>query len=180
MWLIGDDMQWLTESEIQATLPESIAREDLCVPILRIGSTLLIATPNPHAEYLGEKLTFLLEQPVRLIARDTNWIQSKIDAAYSANMGSENEPQPAVSTLYWALCNWHDGSSLCIATSGIRTSPQSYCHWSGSIEFAIDHPDRDFWDWVVAKDAFKRILTEKDLIAIRRIWHRIIRRALKT
>jgi hypothetical protein len=172
-------MQWLTESEIQATLPESIARENLCVPILRIGSTLLIATSNPDAESLSEKLRFVLDQPIRMIARNTHWIQSKIDAVYSIHRGLSDEPQPSASMSYWAQCARHDGSSLFVAASGVSATPQSYSHWSGEIEFSIDHPDRDFWDWLVTIQSFKRMLTERDLVAIRRIWQRSMRRAKK-
>lgn len=48
-------------------IPESVARENFIVPLRLQNGTLLVATANPHDLLLRDKLTFIINKPIRLI-----------------------------------------------------------------------------------------------------------------
>src|SRR5215831_20862364 len=49
-------------------MPESLAREHLVFPVGEQGETVLIAAVHPDDIAVGDRLTFILSRPVRLVA----------------------------------------------------------------------------------------------------------------
>lgn len=161
-------MRWLNEKEIAETIPESIARENKCLPVVLVGCTLVIATSNPKSQTLRDKLVYILDQPIRLIARNSDWICARIDAVYLHESAKQLIKSNVDSRFYWANWTWRDGDVFCIKTSGVQSSS----HWSGSITLTTDHQDRVFWEWVVTIKSYQRIIDDCELNSIRRIWRR--------
>lgn len=63
-------------------VPESVARENMVLPLSLDGETLTCAAANPHNLFLQDKLAFILNKKVRLVAADLAAIRAAIDRHY--------------------------------------------------------------------------------------------------
>ncbi|MDB5305817.1 MAG: hypothetical protein JWO38_19 [Gemmataceae bacterium] len=63
-------------------IPESVARENLVVPLSLDGETLFVAAADPTNIPLADKLTFILNKKVRLVGYPRDVIQEAVDLHY--------------------------------------------------------------------------------------------------
>ena len=167
--------QLITGSETAADLvPASVAYDNHIVPLRILADTLVVATATPLTTETQQRLHFILNRNVRGVIRSAEWIAVRQHELYG-NQPELDETDAGV-TWYWPDWHWYDGDQLNIKCSGWEGSS----HWSGCAEFPPDHPDHDMWRWVVTVRQYHRLVDEKEVPSIRRIWNRYLTRCRPT
>jgi type II secretory ATPase GspE/PulE/Tfp pilus assembly ATPase PilB-like protein len=69
-------------AEVLELIPESLARENMAVPISVEGETVTVATLDPDDIALADKLTFVLARNVRLVPASAAEISEFVDRYY--------------------------------------------------------------------------------------------------
>lgn len=162
-----------TMSDISDLLPEAIARRERVVPINRLRGTVVLACSQPINKETRDRLSFILNRELRFVLRSDAWIDAELDSRYrqDSNLSEDTSDNWSVSFL-WPDCHRLDGTTLIVKASGwTQTS-----HWTGALVLPPEHPDRAFWDWLVKIPLYHRVLDERELPKIRRIWLRYCRR----
>jgi hypothetical protein len=77
-------------AEVLELVPESLARENMAVPISVEGETLTVATVDPDDIALADKLTFVLARNIRLVPASPAEI-SEFIGHYYGESGGESE-----------------------------------------------------------------------------------------
>jgi hypothetical protein len=72
-------------------MPESLAREGMAFPVGQQGETLLVAAANADDIALGDKLTFILSRPVRLVPASIQEVETLIREFHGDISGAEAE-----------------------------------------------------------------------------------------
>jgi type II secretory ATPase GspE/PulE/Tfp pilus assembly ATPase PilB-like protein len=160
-------------SEISDLLPEAIARRERVVPINVLRSTVVLACSQPISQETSDRLSFILNRELRFVLRSDAWIDAELDSRYQQSSSrSEDMSDNWSVSFYWPDWHYLDGTTLVVKASG--WSPTS--HWTGALILPLAHPDRAFWDWLVRIPTYHRVLDERELPKIRRIWLRYCRR----
>jgi hypothetical protein len=150
-------------------VPESVARANDVVPMGTIGTTLVLAGTAKFSDADKEDLEFVLNRRIRIVIRSSDWIQARQAMIYSCLESDEAASTDPV-TWYWP--DWHafeDDGTLKVKCSGWRSDN---VHWNGMHEFPPNHADYAFWRWVVGCKFYHRLLDERELPAVRRVWNR--------
>lgn len=160
--------------DITSTLPPPIAIEMRVVPVRKIGDTLVLATDCKPAPETIERLVFILSRNVRFVVRSHDWIEEQLEAHYRSSEDSAEIPtEDRCGSSVRPSCHWYDGDKLVVSASGWNGSEL----WTGAREIAIDHPDREFWNWLITIDYYsKGELNDPEICRIKRIWNRYKRR----
>ena len=160
--------------DITAAIPGSFAIELRVVPVREIGRTLVLATDCKPTSDIESRLTFLLNRKVRFVIRSRDWIESELDAHYrSCDASTEDVTEDQGNSWYWPSWHYLDGDKLVVKASGWEGTS----HWTGAAEFPTDHPDRAFWEWLIAIDYYSQeLLDDRDITKIKRIWNRFRQR----
>src|SRR5262245_3628443 len=72
-------------------VPESVARSDLVFPVGEQDETVIVAALTAHDVALGDKLTFVLGRPVRLVPASRQEVEALIREYYGEISGAETE-----------------------------------------------------------------------------------------
>lgn len=83
------------EPPIFELMPESLARENLVVPLDLRGRTLLVATADPHNSDTAQKLEFILNKDIILLHAERDDVRQTIDDLYG-----HTETESVVSVSY--------------------------------------------------------------------------------
>lgn len=160
---------------ISHTLPASIAIDIRVVPVRELGRTLVVAVDCTPTSETRDRLMYLLNRNVRLVLRDHDWIETQLDAYYRTDhetLEDASDPASDAESHSWYWPSWHSlrGETLVIKASGWEGTT----HWTGAYEVSADHPDRAFWEWLIATEYYaKGLLEEREVPKIKRVWKRI-------
>jgi hypothetical protein len=161
--------------EIKDTIPASVAIELRVVPVREIGSTLILAIDCKTNTETMSRLAFILNRDVRFIVRRRDWIEAKLNAHYRSSCDLIENPSDD-NSISWYWPSWHylEGDKLVVKASGW----EGMMHWTGAHEFHVDHPDREFWNWLITIAYYSnRLLDDREIPRIKRIWNRYRRRS---
>jgi hypothetical protein len=160
---------------IKDTIPASVAIELRVVPVREIGNTLVLATDCKTEKETKTRLVFILNRDVRLVVRSRDWIEAELDAHYrSSGELIENGSEDNRISWYWPSWHYLDGDKLVVKASGW----EGMMHWTGAHEFPIDHPDREFWNWLIMIAYYcNGLVDDREIPRIKRVWNRYKRRS---
>jgi type IV pilus assembly protein PilB len=65
-------------------IPESVARENLVIPLAESADALLVAATSPVELEIIEKLQFILNRRILAVPTTKDWIVTQIDKYYGA------------------------------------------------------------------------------------------------
>ena len=155
--------------ELDDIIPASVAIDNRVVPIREIGKTLVLATDESVLPETRERIAFILNRNLRFVVRSHDWIDAELELRYRFPVDDTAHADESDSVC-WYWPDWHyvDGDKLVVKTSGW----EGMTHWTGAHEFSTDHPDRDFWDWLVEIPQYHGLLDEREIPKIRRVWNR--------
>src|SRR5262245_59623186 len=85
--------------EVVELVPESVARENLVIPLSVDGETVTLATPNPNDIALADKLTFILARKIKLVAASPDEVASLIERHYGPARGGMASVSSMLQTL---------------------------------------------------------------------------------
>jgi hypothetical protein len=156
--------------DITDTVPGSVAIEMRVFPVREIGRTLVLATDSKPTTEAKSRLIFILNREVRFVIRSREWIEGQLDAHYRTSNESLEDPSESQG-ISWFWPSWHyiDGDKLVVKASGW----EGMTHWTGAHEFPMDHPDREFWEWLITIDYYsKGLLDDREVPKIKRVWNR--------
>lgn len=161
---------------INDTIPASVAIEMRVVPLRELAGTLIIATDAQVLHETLERLSFILNRKVRFVVRSYDWMEAELDCRYRCSpelSGTTTEND----TVSWFWPSWHyfDGDKLIVKASGW----EGMSRWTGVQEFALDHPDRAFWNWLVKVPQYREMLDQREIPRIKRIWYRYCKRVMR-
>jgi hypothetical protein len=71
-------------AHVLESIPESVVRENIVIPIAECANALLIAATAPVQAALIEKLQFILNRRVLAAPTTRNWVTTQIDKHYRA------------------------------------------------------------------------------------------------
>jgi len=169
------DRQLITGSDAIAELvPASVAYDNHVVPLRILADTLIVASAEPLTTETQQRLHFILNRNVRGVIRSAEWIAIKLHELYDHQPESDDADTGV--TWYWPNWYWYDGDQLNVKCSGW----EGMSHWTGCHEFPPDHADYDMWRWIVLVPQYHRLVDEKEVPGIRRIWHRYVARCRPT
>lgn len=151
-------------------VPASVAYDNRIVPLRFLADTLIVGTAEPLSTEARQRLTFILNRNVRGVIRSADWIEARLQELYDVHPESDEMHNGA--TWYWPHWHWWEGEQLNVKCSGWEGS----IHWSGCHEFPPDHAEHDMWRWIVAERQYHRLVDEKEIPSIRRIWRRYLSR----
>jgi len=160
----------ITMLDINDTVPPSVAIEMRVVPIREIGGKLVLATDGKVGIETRDRIVFILNRDVRFVLRSRDWIDAALDTHY----GYRNEPADndfEIGNISWYWPSWHsrNGETLAVKCSGWNGTT----HWSGAHEFPPEHPDREFWEWLISIPQYcNGLLDDREIPKIRRVWNR--------
>jgi hypothetical protein len=161
--------------DVKDTIPASVAIELRVVPVREIGSTLVLATDCNTETETKSRLVFILNRDVRFVVRSTDWIDAELDAHYRSSgelLGNTSDDNGI--SWYWPSWHYLDGDKLVVKASGW----EGMMHWTGAREFPVNHPDREFWNWLITVDYYSNgLLDDREIPRIKRIWNRYRRRS---
>jgi hypothetical protein len=167
----------LPSSKVAELVPASVAFENRLVPLADWGGMLIFASDTRLSEESREKLLFLFERKVTAVLRSSEWVSAALHELYDAPRdldGSELHGE----TWYWIQSHhFASDGTLVISCSGCKGGTE---WWSGAAEFSLDHKDYRFWKWVVTVQAYRRLVPESEVPAIKRIWRRYLVRRRST
>lgn len=183
-WPIVMGINEIVPSEV---IPAAIAFGYRVVPIREIGSTLVLATDGDTGTEARSRLVFILEREVRFVVRSRDWMEAQFDAHFRTPVelvegSNDNSTAELIEgstdntsvCWYWPSCHILSGDKLIVKTSGWTGDT----HWSGADTFPVDHPDREFWNWLITIANYSRgLLSVREIPKIKRIWNRYRRRS---
>ncbi len=156
--------------DIANTVPGSVAIEMRVVPVREIGRTLVLAIDTQQATEAQSRLAYILNREIRFVFRSHEWIESQLDTCYR-DPGEALEDSMDSEGVSWYWPSWHyiEGDKLVVKASGW----EGMTHWTGAHEFSSNHPDREFWNWLITIDYYaKGLLDDRDIPRIKRVWER--------
>ncbi len=77
------------EDHVVELMPQSVARENLVIPIAESVDALLIAAATPIDRGTIDKLQFILHRRVLAVPTNREWIVQQIDKYYGTNDGAD-------------------------------------------------------------------------------------------
>jgi len=160
--------------DITDTVPGSVAIEMRVMPVREIGRTLVLATDSKPSTETESRLILILNRDIRFVVRSHNWIETQLDTHYRTS-GEPLEDSVDIQGISWYWPSWHyvEGDKLVVKVSGW----EGMTHWTGAHEFPSNHPDRGFWEWLIAIEYYsKGLLEDREIPKIKRVWRRYRRR----
>lgn len=156
--------------DITNTVPPSVAIEMRVVPVREIGFTLVLAIDSKPTTEIESRLVYILNRKVRFVVRSHDWIETQLDAHYR-DPGEPLEGSTDSEGISWYWPSWHyvEGDKLIVKASGW----EGMTHWTGAHEFPSNHPDREFWQWLITVKYYaKGLLDHRQIPKIKRVWRR--------
>jgi len=149
-------------------LPTSLAHELECALIRRTGGTLLIASAAPLSAADHERLEYILDGKVKVLVKGPEVIRATLSRYYPVDIVESGTT--VVSYLIETGRSLDDGSVF-IATSSVADG----FFISGFVQFTPDHPEFQFWSWVIRRPEFRHRMSPRQVVGIHRIWRRFLR-----
>lgn len=156
--------------DIANTVPGSVAIDMRVVPVREIGRTLVLAIDTQPTTETRSRLAYILNREVRFVFRSHDWIESQLDTCYRDSDETLEDPIGSKGvSWYWPSWHYIEGDKLVVKASGW----EGMTHWTGAYEFSSNHPDREFWEWLITIDYYaKGLLDDRDIPKIKRVWGR--------
>lgn len=162
-------------ANINDLLPASVALELRVVPMRELAGTLILATDSQVLDETRDRIAYILNRKVHLVTRSPEWIEGELDSRYRfCDELAENSIENDSVSWYWPSWHYLDGDKLFVKASGW----QGMTHWTGAQEFPRDHPDREFWNWLIAIPQYHGLLADREIPKIKRVWNRYRQRAM--
>lgn len=157
------------DASVAEFMPASVAHYNQVVPLRYVGETLLVGAVSPLTTETQERLQFFLNRRVRGVVRSAAYVAARLDQLYGKSPNGDGTDDVM---WYWPQYCWLDDGNLTIKCTGWADGK----HWTGCKEFPPDHPDHEMWRWIASVAQYRRLVQEKELIGIRRIWERYTER----
>ena len=162
--------------DIDDSLPASVAVELRVVPLCLLAGTLIVATDSHSLNELRDRVACILNRKVHVVTRSSEWLEKELDSRYRfSDEYDDNSTENYSTCWYWPSWHWFDGDKLVVKASGWDGTT----HWTGAQEFPPDHPDREFWNWLVRIPHYHGLLDEVEIPKIKRVWNRYLRRTMQ-
>lgn len=154
---------------IDEIIPASVALDMGVVPIREIGKTLVLASDAKVTTETRERIAFILNRDVRFVIRSNTWIEAELESRYRYPF-DDHVDSDKNDSISWYWTDWHylDGDKLVVKASGW----DGMTHWTGAQEVPVDHPDREFWEWLIRIPQYHGLLDAREIPRIERIWNR--------
>ena len=162
--------------DINDLIPASVAIEMRVIPLRELAGVLIIAKDAAVCDETCERVAFILNRKVHFVSRSSDWIEAELDLRFRSCpelLGNANEADTI--SWYWPSWHYYDEGKLVVKASGW----EGMSHWTGAQEFAMDHPDREFWNWLVKIPQYRGLLDQREIPRIKRIWNRYRQRVLQ-
>ncbi len=161
--------------DIYDWLPASVAIELRVVPLRELAGTLILATDSHSLNETRDRVACILNRKVHLVTRSAEWMEGELDSRYRfCDDHYENSTENHSACWYWPSWHCYDGDKLVVKASGWEGTT----HWTGAQEFPPDHPDREFWNWLIAIPHYHGLLTDQEIPKIKRVWNRYRQRTM--
>ena len=150
-------------------VPGRLSYELGVVPIGIEKESLVLATPTPDDDDLLHRLSWILNQRIRLVFCTVDWLQSKQLEIYGLEAELAPIPEPR-ETFYTPSCNWRgkDGHTLMVKAYGYVGTT----FWDGALTITCDSIDIDFWRWLIESSEPQLEISENQLEALKFHWNR--------
>lgn len=154
-------------------VPEGVARDNRCVPIMLLGQTMVVGIAPEADPEVKDRLQFILNRPIRLVARSDSWIEARLQMLYpEQHAATEATDEEFSVTYYWPHWVKFEPGTLLVKCSGCH----GMGHWTGFHPVRYDDPEIDFWIWLMKQKYYHRVVNETEIPQIKRIWRRYLLR----